>query len=377
MKFTCHKQKLLKIINTVQKAVSAKSIMPILECIKIDAHANGTLTVFGNNLDICIEYSDTANITEGGQIAISSKMFGEIIRRLPDTDVTISVNEENNVMTIKCGKSEFNIQGLSSIEYPATPEVSEIYKFSIKQPVLKKMIRKTIFSVSQNEARKPVLTGALFEIESGVLSIVTTDGYRLSICKETVNSSLSSAKFVVPGLTLREIFKVLEDGEDKTVNVIISERHALFEFENYKVVSRLLEGEFINYKPVLMTPNSIFVNAETAALSESLERASLLINDDITSKAEKVPVRLNITTDKIEITCMTGKGKVYDIVDVKASGDDLEIGFNHRYLLDALRACEDDEIKLEFSNPRSSCFIRSAKGDDSFTFMILPVRLYN
>ena len=377
MKFTCHKQQLLKIINTVQKAVSAKSIMPILECIKIDAHANGTLTVVGNNLDICIEYTDTANITEGGQIAISSKMFGEIIRRFPDTEVTVSVNEENNVMTLKGGRSEFNIQGLSSIEYPAVPDVSAVYKFTMKQAQLKKMIRKTIFSVSQNEARKPILTGALFEIESGVLSIVTTDGYRLSICKEIVDASLNSVKFVVPGLTLREIFKVLEDGEENTLNIVISERHAMFEFENYKVVSRLLEGEFINYKPVLMTPNSIFVNAETSALSESLERASLLINDDISSKAEKVPVRLNITTDKIEITCMTGKGKVYDAVDVRASGDDLEIGFNHRYLLDALRACEDDEIKLEFSNPRSSCFIRSAKGDDSFTFMILPVRLYN
>ena len=377
MKFVCHKGQLLKIINTVQKAVSAKSIMPILECIKIEASANGALTVCGNNLDICIEYNDNANISEGGQIAISSKMFGEIIRRLPDTDVSVNVNEENNVMTIKCGKSEFNIQGLSSIEYPAVPEVKEIYKFSLKQSVLKKMIRKTIFSVSQNEARKPVLTGALFEIETGVLSIVTTDGYRLSICKETVNSPINNIKFVVPGLTLREIFKVLEDDEEKEVSIIISDRHAMFEFENYKVVTRLLEGEFINYKPVLMTPNSIFVNAKTAELSESLERASLLINDDISSKAEKVPVRLNITTDKIEITCMTGKGKVYDIVDVKASGDDLEIGFNHRYLLDALRACEEDEIKLEFSNPRSSCFIRSLKGDDSFTFMILPVRLYN
>ena len=169
----------------------------------------------------------------------------------------------------------------------------------------------------------------------------------------------------------------MEDGEDKKVDIIISDRHAMFEFENYKVVTRLLEGEYINYKPVLMTPNSIFVTCETSALSESLERASLLINDDITSKAEKVPVRLNITTDKIEITCMTGKGKVYDIVDVKASGDDIEIGFNHRYLLEALRACEESEIKLEFSNPRSSCFIRSSKGDDSFVFMILPVRLYN
>lgn len=377
MKLVCHKQQLLKIINTVQKAVSAKSIMPILECIKIDATGDGHLTVTGNNLDLCIEYNDECQIPEGGSIAISSKMFGEIIRRLPDEQVTITVNEENNVTTIKCNKSEFNIQGLSGSEYPAVPEVKEIYRFSISQSRLKKMIRKTIFAVSQNEARKPILTGSLFEIDTGVLSIVSTDGYRLATCKETVDASLQNTKFVIPGLTLREVFKVLEDDEEKTVDIIVSERHIMFEFESYKVVTRLLEGEYINYKPVLMTPNSIFVIANTSQLSESLDRASLLINDDISAKAEKVPVRLNIVMDKIEITCMTGKGKVHDVVDVSVNGEDIEIGFNHKYLLEALRACEEEEVKMEFSNPRSSCFIRSAAGDDSYTFMILPVRLYN
>lgn len=377
MKLTISKQQLLKVINTVQKAVSSKTIMPILECIKIDAEANGTLTVTGNNLDLCIEYIDECNIQEGGSISISSKIFGEIVRRLPDSDILITVNEENNVMTIKCGKSEFNIQGLSSYEYPAVPDITETYRFTIKQTVLKKMIRKTIFAVSQNEARKPILTGSLFEIETGVLSIVSTDGYRLAMCKEIVDSSLESKKFVLPGLTLREIFKVLEDDEEKTVSVIVSDRHAMFEFDRYRVITRLLEGEYINYKPVLTTPNSIVVVANTAELSESLERASLLINDDISAKAEKVPVRLNIVMDKIEITCMTGKGKVHDVVDVSVSGDDIEIGFNHKYLLEALRACEEEEVKMEFSNPRSSCFIRSNSNDDSYVFMILPVRLYN
>ncbi|MDD6735665.1 MAG: DNA polymerase III subunit beta [Clostridiales bacterium] len=377
MKLTISKQQLLKIINTVQKAVSSKTIMPILECIKIDAEANGTLAVTGNNLDLCIEYIDECNVQEGGSIAISSKIFGEIVRRLPDSDILITVNEENNVMTIKCGKSEFNIQGLSSYEYPAVPDITETYRFTIKQTVLKKMIRKTIFAVSQNEARKPILTGSLFEIETGVLSIVSTDGYRLAMCKEIVDSSLESKKFVLPGLTLREIFKVLEDDEEKTVSVIVSDRHAMFEFDRYRVITRLLEGEYINYKPVLTTPNSIVVVANTAELSESLERASLLINDDISAKAEKVPVRLNIVMDKIEITCMTGKGKVHDVVDVSVSGDDIEIGFNHKYLLEALRACEEEEVKMEFSNPRSSCFIRSNSNDDSYVFMILPVRLYN
>ncbi len=377
MKLICHKQILLKIINTVQKAVASKSIMPILECIKIEADSSGLLTVTGNNLDLCIEYNEECHIPEGGSIAISSKMFGEIIRKLPDEDVSITVNEENNVTTIKCGKSEFNIQGLSSNEYPAVPDIEESYRFTLSQASLKKMIRKTLFAVSQSDARKPVLTGSLFELEAGVLSVVSTDGYRLAICRETVDAGLDNKKFVIPGLTLREIFKVLSDDEEQKVDVIVSDRHAMFEFENYKVVTRLLEGEYINYKPVLMTPNSIVVVVNTGELSESLERASLLINDDISAKAERVPVRLNILMDKIELTCMTGKGKVHDVVDVSVIGDDIEIGFNYRYLLEALRACEEEEVKIEFSNPRSSAFIRSNSNDDSYTFMILPVRLYN
>lgn len=375
MRIICNKPELMEIINTVQKAVSAKAVMPILECIKLNAYADGRLIVTANNLDICIEFTSQCEIPEGGSIALSSRMFGDIIRRLPDEEVDIHVNENNNVTTIKCGKSEFNIQGLNALEYPAVPEVPETYRLSMKQGVLKKMIRKTIFAVSQNESRKPILTGSLFEVDTGVLSVVSTDGYRLAIIKEVVDSSLEPKSFVIPGFTLREVLKILKDGEEN-VDMIVSDRHVLFDFGEYKVVTRLLEGKYINYRPVLSTPNSIFVKANARDLSDSLERAALIINDDMSAKAEKLPVILNITTDKIEITCMTSRGKVYDAVEVNASGDDLEIGFNHKLLLDALRACEDDDIKMEFSNPRSSCFINS-QNDDSYTFMILPVRLYN
>lgn len=374
MKLLCDKSILLDIINTVQKAVSSKAVMPILECIKIDADASGKLVVTANNLDICIEFTTECNIPEGGSIALSSRMFGDIVRRLPDMEVDLHVNESNNVTTIKCGKSEFNIQGLSAHDYPEIPEVTETYRLSMKQNVLKKMIRKTVFAVSQNESRKPVLTGSLFEIETGVLSVVATDGYRLAIIREVVDSSLEPKSFVIPGYTLRELLKVLRDDEE-TVDIIVSDRHVMFNFGEYKIVTRLLEGKFINYKPVLTTPNNIVVKANARNLADSLERAALIINDDMTAKAEKLPVILNITTDKIEITCMTSRGKVYDAVDVSASGDDLEIGFNYRLLLDALKGCEDEDIRMQFSNPRSSCFINS-ETDDSYTYMILPVRLY-
>lgn len=375
MKVISNKASLLEIINTVQKAITSKPSMAIMECIKLDADARGDMTVTGNNLEIAIEYKTVCNIPEGGSIALNSKMFGEIIRRLPDGDVVLSVNEENNVTTIKCANSEFNIKGLDADEYPAVPEIEENYRFSMTHEQLKKMIRKTIFAVSQNEARRPILTGALFDINTGVLNVVATDTYRLAIVSETVNSSLENKKFVIPGSTLRELLKLLRD-DDETVDIIVSKRHAMFDFGTFKVTTRLLEGEFIKYEPILKTPNSIYVKVNIRDFSESLERASLLINDDMTAKAEKVPVRLNITLDKIEITCITGKGMVHDIVEASVSGDDIEIGFNHRYLLEALRACEDEVIRIEFSNPRSSCFIRSEE-DNSFTYMVLPVRLYN
>ncbi len=375
MKLISNKLALLEVINTVQKAVSSKSVMPILECIKLDADKSGEMTVTGNNLDIAVEYKAVCNVLDGGTIALNSKMFGEIIRRIPDGDVLINVNEDNNVTTIKCGNSEFNIQGMDSSEYPAVPDIEEEYRFSMTQEKLKKMIRKTIFAVSQNESRRPILTGALFDINTGSLNVVATDTYRLAIITETVNSPLENRKFVVPGFALRELLKILRDDEE-TVDIIVSKRHAMFDFGSFKVTTRLLEGEFIKYEPILKAPNSIYVTVNIKDFTESLERASLLINDDMTAKAEKVPVRLNITLDKIEITCITGKGMVHDIVEAGVNGNDIEIGFNHRYLLEALRACEEEKIRIEFSNPRSSCFIRSEE-DTGFTYMVLPVRLYN
>lgn len=375
MKLISNKLALLEVINTVQKAVSSKSVMPILECIKLDADKSGEMTVTGNNLDIAVEYKAVCNVLNGGTIALNSKMFGEIIRRIPDGDVLINVNEDNNVTTIKCGNSEFNIQGMDSSEYPAVPDIEEEYRFSMTQEKLKKMIRKTIFAVSQNESRRPILTGALFDINTGSLNVVATDTYRLAIITETVNSPLENRKFVVPGFALRELLKILRDDEE-TVDIIVSKRHAMFDFGSFKVTTRLLEGEFIKYEPILKAPNSIYVTVNIKDFTESLERASLLINDDMTAKAEKVPVRLNITLDKIEITCITGKGMVHDIVEAGVNGNDIEIGFNHRYLLEALRACEEEKIRIEFSNPRSSCFIRSEE-DTGFTYMVLPVRLYN
>lgn len=375
MKLIFEKNTLLQIINTVQKAVVSKSVMPILECIKIDAYSNGDIIVTANNLDICIEYKSSCNVEEEGSIAINSKMFGEIIRRFTEGDeVIITVNPDNNIMFLKCGSSEFNIQGLEAMEYPAIPEVLEEYKFYIEQQKLKRMIRKTIYAISQNEARKPILTGSLFDIETGVLTIVSTDGYRIAKIDSVIDSSLQNTSFVIPGITLRELLKVLED-DDKKLEVVVAKRYVKFVFDGFVIVSRLLEGEYIKYKPIFNTPNTIVVSVKTKSFVESLERAALIINDDALARNEKVPVRLTIENDKIHLNCTTGKGKVNDKIYVSKIGNDIEIGFNHRYLLEALRSCEDEEIKLELSSPKSSCFIKPTENND-YVNMILPVRLY-
>lgn len=377
MKLICSKPQLVDIINTVQRAIAPKTALPILECIKIDANGDGNVVFTGNNIDLCIEYNTKCTVTEGGTIALASKMFGEIVRRLPEGDVTISVNPSNFITKIKSGSSEFNIQGIAPDEFPSAPVLDENFRFSLSQKNLKNLIRKTISFVAQNEGKKPVLTGALFEIKNNYLNVVASDGHRLAVVKEEIKESVENNKFVVPGMTLRELLKVLKD-EDDNVDIIVSDRTVLMDFGHYQVYSRLLDGEFLRYEAIISAVNSLNVVAEKRYIVDSLERALLLINDDISAKSEnKIPVRFNIAYNKIDVSCITNKGQVNDTVPVELEGGELLIGFNCRFLLDALSACDEDKVKLEFSAPTSGCFIRSANGDDSYVYMILPVRLYN
>ncbi len=377
MKLICSKPQLVDIINTVQRAIAPKTALPILECIKIDANGDGNVVFTGNNIDLCIEYNTKCTVTEGGTIALESKMFGEIVRRLPEGDVTISVNPSNFVTKIKSGSSEFNIQGIAPDEFPSAPVLDEKFRFSLNQGSLKNLIRKTIAFVAQNEGKKPVLTGALFEIKNNYLNVVASDGHRLAVVKEEIKESVENNKFVVPGMTLRELLKVLKDEEDK-VDIIVSDRTVLMDFGYYQVYSRLLDGEFLRYEAIISAVNTLSVVAEKRYIVDSLERALLLINDDISAKSEnKIPVRFNIAYNKIDVSCITGKGQVNDTVPVELEGGELLIGFNCRFLLDALSACDEDKVKMEFSAPTSGCFIRSVNGDDSYIYMILPVRLYN
>ena len=377
MKFVCSKTILNQIVNVVQKAIGAKSSHPIIECIKIDAQSDGHVTFTTNSMELCIEYNADMTVYESGSVALPSKIFGEIVRRLPEGEVEITIDPKNYVTDIECEQSKFNIQGMSSTEFPDVPIVDEQYQTEISQKDLKQIIRKVFPFISQVETRKPVLTGALFDFRGSELSVVGTDSHRLAVIKTPAADIGISKKFVIPGSTLSKISQVLSD-EEEMIKMIVSDKNILFDFGVFQVYSRLLEGEFLKYEVILSATNSIRVKADKQRIINSLERANLIINDDLSSKTEnKMPVKLNIAYNKIDISCKTVKSYVNDSVEVEHEGGDIVIGFNCRFMLDALNACDEENILMEFSAPTSGCFIKPEDGSNRYTYMVLPVRLYN
>lgn len=377
MKFVCPKTVLTQIVNTVQKAIGAKTSYPILECIKIDAAGDGHVSFTTNSIELCIEYTSEITVYESGSVALPSRIFGEIVRKLPEGEVSITIDPKNFITDIECEFSKFNIQGMSSAEFPAVPIVDTVYTTVMSQKELKNIIRKVSPFISQIEARKPVLTGALFDFKDNMLNVVATDSHRLAVIRTTAGATDENKKFVVPGITLSKISQLLNDDEED-VKIIVSDKHILFDFGDFQVYSRLLEGEFLRYEVILSAANSIKVKSDKQSIINSLERANLIINDDLASKTDnKIPVRLNIAYNKIDISCKTVKGYVNDSVNVEHEGGDIIIGLNCRFMLDALNACDEENVLMEFSAPTSGCFIRPEDGSNRYTYMVLPVRLYN
>ena len=378
MKFVCSKTILADIVNIVQKAIGSKTSHPILECIKIDASNDGHVVFTANSIELCIEYTSEITVYEAGTIALPSKIFGEIVRRLPEGEVKITCDETNYIADIECEHSQFNIQGMSVSDFPDVPIVDEEYRTRISEKELKQIIRKVFPFISPMETRKAVLTGALFDFKGDKLSVVGTDSHRLAVINIPIDINTVPKKFVIPGSTLGKVGQLLSDDEEKFVDIIVADKNILFDFGKFQVYSRLLEGEFLKYDVILSAVNSIRVKADKDSIVNSLERANLIINDDLSSKTDnKMPVRLNISYNKIEISCKTVKGYVNEVVNVEQEGGDLLIGLNCRFMLDALNACDEENVIMEFSAPTSGCFIKPEDGSDKYTFMVLPVRLYN
>lgn len=363
MWFNCEKEILQDAINTVQRATSSRTTYPILEGILIKA-IDGKVVLTATDLDLGIETFIEADVKQKGSIVLNSKLFGEFIRKLPNDLITIKM-EENNVY-IRCHKSEFVIVGNNPDEFPALPSINENIMYEISQDILRNMIRQTIFAVAQDETR-PILTGVLFEIKSGVLNFVALDGYRLAL-KSCEIGNAGDISAVIPGKTLNEISKILEP-TDNTVKITFTPNHILFNLDNTKIISRLLDGEFINYRQIVPDEYRLRVKVNTMELLDSIERASLLAREGKTNL-----VKFEISDDKMVITSNSQMGKVYEEVNIELEGEGIKIAFNSKYFLDVLRVIDSDEIYLEFSTSVSPCLVKKCDSN-SYIYLVLPVRL--
>lgn len=364
MKIICSKENLTEGISVVQKAVSSKTTLPILEGILLEADEKFKLT--GNDLEIGIECYVDADIREKGAVVLNSRIFGDIVRRLPDSEVMIEM-KENELVIIECENSHFEIKGIKADGFPALPTIEKENALKVSQKLLREMIKQTIFAVSDDENR-PILTGSLVECRENELTFVSIDGFRLALRKNKVENDMSDIKVVVPGKTLNEIVKILQPVEEN-VTIYSSSNQILFDLGNCKVVSRLLEGEYLNYKSIIPEENETKIKVKTKDMLSSIERASLVI----TMEERRYPVRFKIADDKIIITSNTDVGAVKEELRVDMEGKDLEIGFNPRYFIEALRVIEEESIEIFFTTNVGPCTIRPVQ-DDYFAYMILPVR---
>lgn len=365
MKFTCEKAVLLNAVNAASRTVATRSSLPSLEGILIEA-SNSTVTLTSYNLSTGIRAVVHTEPAAPGAIVLNARLLSDIVRKSPDEFITLEA-EENLTVKISCGMSEFTILGLSPQDFPELPVPESEKSFSISGDVLKSMISMTIFAVSENE-NKPVHTGSLFDIKGGFLNVVSVDGYRMAIRREKVTSSVEEMSFVVSGPALREVERLCgETDEDITIN--LGRRHITFEIGDVTLVSRLLEGDFLNYETSI--PKNIKVNVicETKPLLSAVERVSLIISERL-----KSPIRCFFEEDTLRLLCNTSIGKANDEIRIEGDGGNVEIGFNHRYLLDAIRAVPDEKISVQLINSLSPCIIRPIE-DDSYLFMVLPVRL--
>ncbi|MDO5154325.1 MAG: DNA polymerase III subunit beta [Eubacteriales bacterium] len=367
MKISCSKQALINGISIVSKAVSSKSTMTNLQCILIESSLS-EIRLIANDIELGIETIIEGTIKEAGKIALDAKLLSDIIRKLPDSEVFIETNA-NSQANIRCERSNFNIPGTSGDDFSYLPEIEKNRSFVISQFSLKEVIRQTIFSISDQENTK-IMTGELFEINGDTLKVVSLDGHRISIRKIPLKENYENMKVIVPGKTLIEISKIITGGVDDEVRIYTTDKHILFEFENTKVVSRLLEGEFYKIDQMLSNDYETKITINKKEFLDCIDRASLFIKE-----SEKKPIILNINSSNIYLKIDSSLGSMNEEIEIKKEGKDITIGFNPKFLMDALRVIDDEEVNIYMVNPKSPCFIRNE--DNSYIYLILPISIAN
>jgi len=369
MKIVCEKENIIKALNSVTKAVASKPNNPILEGILIQTN-NKEVKLTTYDLEIGIEYIINCEVIEEGAIVINATMFSEIIRKLPNTEITIYVNE-NNLLVIECEGSLYKLATMNPNEFPELPQINIENSIQIEQNILKEMIRRTIFAVSTEENR-PIFTGCLFEILNNKLNVVAVDGFRLAWKSKYLQSKVNNFKAVIPGRTLNEINKILVDSFEM-IKIGVAKNQALFELENCKIVTRLLDGEFLNYSSVIPETWETRIRVNRTNLLNCFERISLISSSSM-EKEKKYPVKVSIDIGKIIISCTNQTGDAKEEMMVSTEGKNLEVGFNPKYFLDACRCIDDEEIFIDFGTSISPSIIRPVEEGD-YVYMILPIRM--
>lgn len=363
MKLICSKSNLLHGVNIVSKAVPTRTTMAILECILIDASAN-EIKLTANDMELGIETKIEGEIAERGVIALDAKIFSEIVRKLPDSDVTIETDASFKT-TITCEKAKFNIVGKSGDDFSYIPYIERNEPIVMSQFTLKEVIRQTIFSIADNDNNK-LMTGELFEIEENDLKVVSLDGHRISIRNIELKNNYSHKKVVVPGKTLQEVSKILPGSAEDEVSIFLTDNHIVFEFENTTVVSRLIEGEYFKIEQMLSSDYETKVKINKRELLDCIDRATLLVEE-----GDKKPIIMNITDGTMELKINSFIGSMNEDIDIAKEGKDILIGFNPKFFIDALRVIDEEEVTLYMVNPKAPCFIKDDEG--TFIYLILPV----
>ena len=363
MKLVFTKSNLNKAVGIVMKAVPTRTTMNILECILIDATTN-EIKFTGNDMELGIETIVEGEIIEKGKIAIDAKLFSEIVRKLPDNDITLTTDSNNNAL-ITCEKSKFNIAGKSGDDFSYLPAIIKDKMITLSQFQLKEVINQTIFSIAINDNNK-MMTGELFDINGEEFKIVSLDGHRISIRKIQLKNSYSPKKVVVPGKTLQEISKIIPGSADEDVVIYITNNHIVFEFENTTVVSRLIEGEYFKIDQMLSSDYDTKVRINKRELLDCIDRATLLVKE-----GDKKPIIMNITDGNMELRINSFIGSMNEDIDIDKDGKDIMIGFNPKFFIDALRVIDEEEVNLYMVNPKAPCFIKDDEG--KFIYLILPV----
>ena len=363
MHIICDKSKLIEGMNIVMKAIPGKTTMMILECVVIEVKDN-QIKLIANDLQLGIETLIDGEIKQEGSVAVGAKVFFEIIRKLPSDNVSITVDEDYH-MNISCGKAKFNIMAKATDEFPYLPNIVKDKNVNISQFTLKDIIRQTVFSISDNENAK-VMTGELFEIHDSELKVVSLDGHRISIRKVKLNRSYDDVSVIIPGKTLIEISKIINGGMDDEVSIFFTDKHVLFEFEDTIVLSRLIEGEYYKIDKMLSTDYETKVTVNKREMLECIDRSTLLLKE-----SDKKPVIIDVQDDYMKFAMNSAIGSMDEDIDASKEGKDILIGFNPRFLMDALRVIDDEEITMYMINPKAPCFIRDQ--EETYIYLILPV----